>query len=245
MKKKPQQLIEKIHELEARLNTLEKRKRQKRIAWLGVLFVIPVGLWAATVIPNGFTDGDTLSAAKLNENFQALAAKIDAMEGKSWRLIYESDVTSATSAFMINGLDGDTDGTYMIIFRGVSSAAGSHFAIRPNADAVGANYSMLGVFASGATPNGDTSAAYGPGLYLGVANSVGDLVAAQALIYAKRGYRRVLNSSFAYNVNTTNGTGSYSTVWQNTGSNITSMQVVSDATNGIGAGSHIEIWAKR
>lgn len=160
---KNKQPIEKITELESRLQNLEKRRRWKRTVVVAALLVIPFGLWAATIIPHSFTDGETLSAEKLNANFHALAAKIDAMEGKSWRLIYETDMTSATTSLDNTGLDGDTDHEYLIISR-----------IRGG-----------------------------------------------------------------------NGTGHYASAWNNTGANITTMRLLSSTTNGIGAGSHIEIWARR
>lgn len=64
---------EKIAALETRLDRLEKRKRTKLWLWISIAAALPLGLWAATTIPNTFSDGETLSAAKLNENFQALA----------------------------------------------------------------------------------------------------------------------------------------------------------------------------
>jgi len=156
-------LINKITALESRLAELEKTKRRKLLIKIAAAIFVPFGLWAATIISHGFADGETLSAEKLNANFQPLAAKIDAMEGKSWRLIYETDMTSATTSLDNTGLDGDTDHEYLIISR-----------IRGG-----------------------------------------------------------------------NGTGHYASAWNNTGANITTMRLLSSTTNGIGAGSHIEIWARR
>lgn len=65
---------EKIAVLEARLERLENRRRQKFLLGISTAaMMLPLGLWAATVLPNTFSDGETLSAAKLNANFQALA----------------------------------------------------------------------------------------------------------------------------------------------------------------------------
>jgi microcystin-dependent protein len=67
-----------IAELRSRLAVLEGSKRRRRFYWWIGIIILPAGVWAATAIPNTFTDGDTLSASKLNANFQALAATGDA-----------------------------------------------------------------------------------------------------------------------------------------------------------------------
>jgi len=49
---------------------------------LGV-FVTALGLWGlAVTIPNSFSSGEVVSAAKMNQNFQALKDAVDALEAK-------------------------------------------------------------------------------------------------------------------------------------------------------------------
>ena len=49
---------------------------------LGV-FVTALGLWGlAVTIPNTFSSGEVVSAAKMNQNFQALKDAVDALEAK-------------------------------------------------------------------------------------------------------------------------------------------------------------------
>ncbi|WP_456413420.1 hypothetical protein, partial [Oceanithermus profundus] len=49
---------------------------------LGV-FVTALGLWGlAVTIPNTFSSGEVVSAAKMNENFQALKTAVDTLEAK-------------------------------------------------------------------------------------------------------------------------------------------------------------------
>ncbi len=49
---------------------------------LGV-FLTVLGLWGmAVTIPNSFSSGDVVSAAKMNQNFQALKTSVDALEAK-------------------------------------------------------------------------------------------------------------------------------------------------------------------
>lgn len=246
MKIKQKDLIEKITELEERLQILEKRRRQKRIVWLAAFFVIPLGLWAATVIPNGFADGDTLSAAKLNENFQALAAKIDAMEGKSWRLIYETDVTSAIQTLNITGLNGEVDIQYQIRCRFVAGAASSNYWLRPNGDTTAAKYGVQDIYGSSTGAANASQTTTGLGLEMG-AGTTGFVNSFTGELHAKSGTQRQLLAVF--------GTGNSGTtidyvravagVWNDTSSNITSLTIYSSVANGIGAGSHIEIWARR
>lgn len=241
---KKTELIERITALESRLAELEKTKRRKLFLKIGVAIFVPVGLWAATVIPHGFTDGDTLSATKLNENFQALAAKIDAMEGKSWRLIYEADVTSVTSSITAAGLNGNSDGNYLFITRIVSNNVGCTLLIRPNGDN-GANYGDQRVNGINTTTaaSRDTAAT---GLYMGTGQNNGEVGTGFAIMVAKTGYPRYLNSVLGDSITGTTVTSSLvrASVWNNSGTNITSIEFAS-GTNCIGAGSHIEIWARR
>ncbi|GEM90106.1 hypothetical protein [Oceanithermus desulfurans] len=47
------------------------------------IFLAALGLWGlAVTIPNSFSSGEVLSAAKMNENFQALKAAVDQLESK-------------------------------------------------------------------------------------------------------------------------------------------------------------------
>lgn len=234
--------------LELRLSVLEKSRRHRRLLWISIALALPLGLWAATTIPNTFNDGDTLSAAKLNENFQALAAKIDAMEGKTWRLIYETDVTSATTSVNVTGLDGNTDHTYRIIARIVNGFAGaSDFFIRPNSDSNTANFGYSYIL-------NDSGAVYAPasqtpsaGLNFATSASLNQTSLTEGTLSAKTGLtRQFVNVIMAKSSGSgMNFAGVYGTVWNNTTSNISSLQFFSNQTNGIGAGSHIEIWARR
>ncbi|GEM90102.1 hypothetical protein [Oceanithermus desulfurans] len=46
-------------------------------------FLSALGLWGlAVTIPNSFSSGEVVSASKMNENFQALKAAVDALEAK-------------------------------------------------------------------------------------------------------------------------------------------------------------------
>ena len=56
--------------------------RQIKYTLLGA-FIVLLGLWAVAVtVPNAFHEGDVVSSAKVNENFQALADAVTALEAK-------------------------------------------------------------------------------------------------------------------------------------------------------------------
>ncbi len=56
--------------------------RSMKHVLLGI-FLSALGLWGlAVTIPNSFSSGDVVSAAKMNENFQALKAAVDTLEAK-------------------------------------------------------------------------------------------------------------------------------------------------------------------
>lgn len=238
---KKTELIEKITALEDRLAELEKTKRRKRFLWLAAVVILPVGIWAAATIPNSFTDGETLSAEKLNANFQALAAKIDAMEGKSWRLIYETDVVSSATSINVSGLDGDTDKEYMIFARFVG--AGSYY-LRPNGDSNTANYFNQYLAGNNGTASAGRNATE-QGLFMTAASS--NLGVSKSFLYAKSGLQRVMLTELSQQISSTvvldNETSN--AVWNNSASNITSLLIYCTNASGIGAGSHIEIWARR
>jgi len=56
--------------------------QKTKYIFLGI-FIAALGLWGlAVTIPNSFSSGDVVSAAKMNENFQALKTAVDQLEGK-------------------------------------------------------------------------------------------------------------------------------------------------------------------
>ncbi len=60
------------------------RLRRRRLQfWALVGLLIPLSFLAATIVkPHTFNDGDVLSAAKLNENFDALYTKVNELDAK-------------------------------------------------------------------------------------------------------------------------------------------------------------------
>ena len=154
----------------------------------------------------------------------------------------DDPVTSLT----ISGLNGDVHEEYMLRVRIVNGAnAAPFYTLRFNEDS-GSNYGYQLLYGNnttvGALRGTGTSINWGVG-YCAV---VGDVSQSIAKMYAKSGYIRTTMSEVLGSIGAAT---MYSLicggVWNNTTDNITSITVLSDTTNGIGAGSIIELYAKR
>lgn len=65
------------------LEAENKRRFLRKLKIWAVLLSTVTAVYAVSItIPNNFSDGDTLSAAKLNENFQALVSKVNTIDTK-------------------------------------------------------------------------------------------------------------------------------------------------------------------
>lgn len=113
---------EKIEVLENRLAALEKSKRERRWLWVAAAILLPATLYAATAIPNTFTDGDILSAEKLNANFAALANAADPTP--SGTIVAFGGVTTPTGWLLCNGATVSRT-AYAKLFAAIGSAFGS------------------------------------------------------------------------------------------------------------------------
>ena len=85
------------------------------------IFLAALGLWGlAVTIPNSFSSGDVVSASKMNQNFQALKAAVNQMEGKltdlettMTALQAEQDGLPTRQGFPRAYVYVDTDGTVL------------------------------------------------------------------------------------------------------------------------------------
>jgi len=211
---------------------------------------------AVTGVMNSFSDGETLTAGKLNTNFNSLKAAIEAVNTRlvaieslpaqpTMRLIYETDVTSATTSVNVTGLNGDVDLEYQIKCRFITGAAAPYILVQPNGDSTAGNYISRGVWTTNnATTNGDVNN-YG-GILIGYGTTANQTSQSFSYFYAKTGLIRHLNNTITLNGDASNlAAGTYSGTWLNSASNITSIKITSSVASGIGAGSHIEVWARR
>jgi hypothetical protein len=171
---------------------------------------------------------------------------IGTLYGDNWERIYSTILTSATTSITISSLDGDIDEEYMLIGQFVGGYNGSvNYLLRPNND-MGSNYGRQtlvgeGSVASAARQESSTIAR------IGTVWALNHLCLSDTLIYAKSGYIRTIISK---KVEDASGTTVgliciQGIVWNNTVDNITSLVIESEQTNGIGVGTHIELYKKR
>lgn len=75
-----EQQIEQI--IQGKLGTeLPKLKRKWFLLGSLTVLLVPLTIWAATITkPHTFSDGDTLSASKLNENFDTLYTRVNELD---------------------------------------------------------------------------------------------------------------------------------------------------------------------
>jgi hypothetical protein len=163
------------------------------------------------------------------------------------QLIFETDITEATNSVTVSGLNGDQDIEYKIIARMRSEASSTgYYFIRPNND-VGQNYGYQEVWGEDSTAKALRKSDK-TGLKIGFYHGgIGELGLSNTILFAKTGYER---TSVSYILQSGNGTlildaAVNACIWNNTSDNITSIVIVSEHSNGIGVGSHIEVWARR
>ncbi len=245
--------------LQQRINTglssfLQDITKGFRIGIGIVLALTTAGIFAVAVSGtfNTFSSGSVMKSADINANFASLKTAIEGIPTQpSMRLIYETDVTSATTSFDITGLNGDSDIEYEIRGRFITpNTSNVGFYSLLNLDTTTSNYSIGSLIGNSgnANPYRQLNAA-DTGLWLcgAVATSNTSFCNFRTIIYAKSGFARSsLTISFLFkNSGSSYELGLYGGNYSVTGTNITSMRILSNQTNGIGAGSHIEVWARR
>jgi len=158
----------------------------------------------------------------------------------TWKKIYETTLTDAATSVTISSLDGNTDEEYRLIIRATNSnISDSNIGIRPNNDS-GSNYGYQYLYGNDTTIGAArTTFNYfrlGAYFYRNFSDT---------LIHAKSGYvRTAITTYLTKDESTIFIIGTFGQVWNNTADNITSVVIVSDATNGLGIGTVIELWKK-
>lgn len=164
------------------------------------------------------------------------------------RLIYETDVTSATDTVTVSGLDGNVDVRYYLSIRFVNSIGGGcTYYLKPNNDS-SASYGYQETDGNNSAVSSARATAQSTGMFLTDSNSVtgGLLALFEGTMIAKTNAHRGLIAVTSRQINTDliSIAGILNSMWNNSSSNITSL-VFTSGSNCIGAGSHIEIWARR
>ena len=209
------------------------------------------GIFAVAVTGtfNTFTSGSVMKAADINANFASLKAAIEGIPAQpTMRLIYEYDVPSATTSVNIAGLNGDTDMNYIVTTRIVNGNPNMDYFLQFNADTNTSNYGKRTmVHTDGISYNNNFSNSE-MGIFTGGHGSAGSngISFSKLEIYAKSGTMRFSIYRSGHFTSTTSWSNHAGYAWwTNTASNITSMTLTTNVANAIGAGSHIEVWARR
>ncbi len=162
-----------------------------------------------------------------------------------WVVAHDSEeLTEAVTNYTIDGLDGDTDTEYQLIWRvRGASAVAMVIRIRPNND-TGSNHGyqyMLGRDTAASANKGITT-----GFFLSSSIAQNALEFASVNIQAKSGKVRTAISNSASNISTTTVTDvmKFGNSWNNTADNITSLVLASSQASGIGIGSRFVLLKK-
>ena len=161
----------------------------------------------------------------------------------AWEKIYENDVSSATQTVTMSGLTGNTDVIYRVITYAINDdASTAGYDLTFNDDG-GSNYGRQTLYATNTTVTASRGARSSIDLSVSAIDQ-GEANFTDSLMYVKSGYERV---GFSKIVNEINGTtvdtiALYGFSYNDTSTEVTSIEFFSEETSGIGVDSHIELW---
>lgn len=155
-------------------------------------------------------------------------------------LVESKDFAAAATSYTFSGLDGDADGDYLVEFRIVNAFAGAAtITVRPN----GATTNQLSKGTFFGTGSGTFSTS---DLYISNATVVDAVGTGSYVISAASGKRRTLRGNVTNSESSTDLYGrDVAGMWDETATNITSLEFVCDQTDGIDTGSYIRLYRIR
>jgi len=176
------------------------------------------------------------------------AGKIRPQSGISdtWELVEETTVTVATNSYTFSNLSGNTDEVYRLVARFINdNASTNYYYIRPNADS-GANYGIQILQGVSTTISALRYTAQSIWHLNYNVHAQNEMVHCDLIIYAKSGYARTTIDCEAGGITgtTVDETAIHGMVWNNTGTEITSLPVYSQRATGIGVGSYLALYKK-
>lgn len=241
---------------EDNMKILKIKSRLKRNFFIGMmigLILLVSALFAVSITGtfNTFSSGGVMKSADINANFATLKAAIEGIPAqKSWRLIYENDISATTNSILVNDLDGNSFSEFMIITKFVSpTISAGNYAIEINGDTACNYYNQVMYVGAGSANvnNAGTATCSAEGLTLAGSFSqplvVNSVYVSKLILNTKTGIRRQGNITNAKVVSALEAVHYIGQVWwENSASNITSMRFYFTSGNGIASGSRIEIW---
>jgi hypothetical protein len=163
-----------------------------------------------------------------------------------WKRITSTDIISPCTSLTISGLNGDVDLDYLIFVRWIAAVDDNlcDFYISPNNDTA-AHYGYQAVYSQDGVAGGSESFTY-TGMRVGKVELIGDTSQGWARLFAKTGKDRVCVGQFSerYRNGDMQRVECIAAAWPNSADNITSLVFHSSVANGIGIGSHVEIWSR-
>ena len=156
-----------------------------------------------------------------------------------------NDYVTATS-ISIFGLEGDTDEVYELDCNIVNGYSGAILVgVRPNNDTTDANYGFQQLY-GGSTTIAAQRGTSNPGIYIASISTIDYYSQGKMIIYAKSGYVRTALNKHSTSIAGTTVTyiHMFGSSWNNSGDEITSLNVVSNQTGGLGIGSVISLYRK-
>ncbi len=166
----------------------------------------------------------------------------------AWELVEKKDIASAVTSITFSGLDGDTDEQYMMLYRirtpGATTLA---FTMRPNGITANQNTVIRTLSSSGTA-----ATSVFPSLRI-VGGGTSIVKQWNGLLYFDAQTGTTARQFFAHNTirisSTSMGFGGLRSdevvgSWDDTTTNITSLDIVCDLTNGIGIGSQFSLYKR-
>lgn len=165
------------------------------------------------------------------------------------QLIYSSVVAANTTSVTISGLTGNTDVEYFLNIRYIGNgpaATTNRIYLYPNGDTTAGHYGYIYLGGINTTPDSDFNTASAARLtYVADPNNQ---AFTNVHIYAKTGNNRMWTSLHAADIDSSNTVMqvmAWTTIWNESVTEITSLVIQADQANGIKAGTSIELYARR
>ena len=198
---------------------------------------------------NGFGIGSRIILMKKSNSTSKMKTGNLNVQGKvkgTFQKIYKTTLTSAATSVTISGLDGNTDQLYRLKVRHISNAASSNCGIRPNNDSTANIYGVQDLNGTNTTSQAARTT-YNLGYFGYNASASGNICLYDMLLYAKSGYIRTALVDYTENIATTtvNDIGIKGMAYNETATNITSLVILNNNTDGLGIGTVIELEAYR
>jgi hypothetical protein len=160
----------------------------------------------------------------------------------TWERIYSNTITSATSSFSITGLEGNTDVIYRLVTRIISDDVSTPtYRFYLSNDTTDANYGRQNLQAIVSTIIAPRANNY---IFFGYADASGQINMADTLIYAKSGYNRIFLLNNVCQISGTRVRRVFicGGVWNDSSTELTSIDLTCDTAGGFGVGSNIELY---